>query len=339
MATTRRDTTEHITDSISRKDFLKYAALTAAGLPAILSGPSAFSLATRSSGTLADADKISISIFSKNLQWLNFRDMARLASKMGFDGIDLTVRAKGHVNPENVAEELPLAVDTIRKEGLNVYTITTDIKDASEKNTTNVLETASGLGIKNYRMGWYPYNNELEPSANIEAFKKRLTDLAVLNERYHIHGDYQNHTGLFGGSLWDLWLAIKDLDPKWTGCQFDIRHATVDGARAWPTGFKLINRHIGSMPIKDFFWEKENDKWLTKNIALGEGMVDFKQYFQLIKKHNIIKPMSLHYEYPLGGAESGATKLTMSQEEVIRRMETDLRKLKSWLKEYEIPQM
>lgn len=339
MATTKHHTTENIADFISRKDFIKYAAIAAAGLPLTLSGLSASGLPTRRAGTLANADQVSISIFSKNLQWLNFKDMARLAAKMGFDGIDLTVRAKGHVNPENVAEELPLAVAAIRKEGLNVYTITTDIKDAGEKNTVNVLETASRLGIKNYRMGWYPYNNELDPVTNVDTFKKRLTDLAVLNERYQIHGDYQNHTGLFGGSLWDLWLAIKDLDPKWIGCQFDVRHATVDGAKAWPTGFKLIHKHIGSMPIKDFFWANENDKWLTKNIALGQGMVDFKQYFQLLKKHNIIRPMSLHYEYPLGGAESGATKLTISQEEVIRQMETDLRKLRSWLREYEIPQM
>lgn len=68
-------------------------------------------------------------------------------------------------------------------------------------------------------------------------------------------------------------------------------------------------------------------------------MVDFKQYFQLVKKYNIVKPISLHYEYPLGGAESGATKLTVPQNDVIVQMENDLRQLRSWLKEYEIPQM
>jgi L-ribulose-5-phosphate 3-epimerase UlaE len=85
------------------------------------------------------------------------------------------------------------------------------------------------------------------------------------------------------------------------------------------------------MPIKDFYWLKENEKWITRNVPLGEGMVDFKQYFQLLKKYNIVKPISLHYEYPLGGAESGATKLTMSEQEVIRHMEADLKTLKSWL--------
>ncbi|SMD12816.1 sugar phosphate isomerase/epimerase family protein [Pedobacter nyackensis] len=326
-------------ENISRKDFMKYAVVTAAGLPLTLSGLSAFGLPQKKQDSSVHTDKVSISIFSKNLQWLNFRDMAKLTAKMGFDGIDLTVRAKGHVSPENVIKDLPLAVETIRKEGLDVYTITTDIKDANEKHTVDVLKTASQLGIKNYRMGWYPYHNEADPITTINGFKKRLTDLAALNERYNIHGDYQNHTGLFGGSLWDLWMAIKDLDPRWIGCQFDVRHATVDGAKAWPTSFKLIRNHIGSLPVKDFYWAKENEKWLTKNTALGQGMVDFKQYFQLLKKYNIIKPISLHYEYPLGGAESGATTLTIPQDDVINQMQGDLQKLKSWLKEYEIPQM
>jgi L-ribulose-5-phosphate 3-epimerase len=325
--------------SVSRKNFIRYSAVTAAGLPLGLSSLSTFGLPANNLNHPAAPDKISISIFSKNLQWLNYNDMAKLAAKMGFDGIDLTVRAKGHVSPENVARDLPIAVEAIRKEGLEVFTITTDIKSADEKYTHEVLKTAAGLGIKNYRMGWYTYNNDLDPLTNVDGFKKQLADLAALNERYQIHGDYQNHTGLFGGSLWDLWLAIKDLNPKWIGCQFDVRHATVDGAKAWPTSFRLLQKHIGSMPIKDFYWEKENNKWLTKNAALGQGMVDFMQYFQLIKKYNIVKPISLHYEYSLGGAESGATKLSVPQEEVIRQMETDLQTLKSWLKKYEISRM
>ncbi len=31
--------------------------------------------------------------------------------------------------------------------------------------------------------------------------------LLAINERYQIHGDYENHTERFGSPIWDLWLS------------------------------------------------------------------------------------------------------------------------------------
>ena len=50
--------------------------------------------------------KMPICIFSKHLQWCNYKEMADLAGEIGFDGVDLTVRPKGHVLPERVEEDL-----------------------------------------------------------------------------------------------------------------------------------------------------------------------------------------------------------------------------------------
>ena len=60
-----------------------------------------------------------------------------------------------------------------------------------------------------------------------------------------------------------------------------------------------------------------------------------KRYFAFIKKYNMQLPLSLHVEYPLGGAENGAAKLTLPKNEVIKTIKTDLITLKDWLKEFE----
>ena len=59
----------------------------------------------------------------------------------------------------------------------------------------------------------------------------------------------------------------------------------------------------------------------SETVPLGEGAVDFKKYFGLVKKLNISCPVSVHYEYPIGGAENGAEKMTMKREEVINHNE------------------
>jgi hypothetical protein len=62
-------------------------------------------------------------------------------------------------------------------------------------------------------------------------------------------------------------------------------------------------------------------------------MVDFKKYFALVKEYNIRRPFSIHYEYALGGAQNGATKLTMKREDVMKAMKEDVVTVKRFLQE------
>ena len=74
-----------------------------------------------------------------------------------------------------------------------------------------------------------------------KSYKKKLEGLAELNKKYGIVGAYQNHSGrYFGSPVWDLWMQIKDMDPEYTGCQYDIRHAVMEGANSWVLGLQLL---------------------------------------------------------------------------------------------------
>jgi L-ribulose-5-phosphate 3-epimerase len=273
-----------------------------------------------------------ISIFSKHLQWLDYSEMATVAAGIGYDGVDLTVRPEGHVLPEKVAEDLPKAVTAIRNAGMNVYMITTAIKTADNPLTESILKTASSLGIRHYRMGWLNYDEQKSIEENLKNFKVQLSKLASLNKKYSIHGEYQNHSGIyFGASIWDLHSVLKQINSPWLGSQYDIYHATIEGANSWPQGLKLLEPHIKSIDIKDFQWAKKEGQWKNETVPLGEGMVNFNAYFKLIKQYNISVPISIHYEYPLGGAEHGDKILTIAREEVTAAMKRDLLTLKKFL--------
>ena len=99
------------------------------------------------------APKLKLCIFSKHLQWAKWDEMAAFAKSAGFDGVDLTVRSGGHVLPERVADDLPRAVEAIRKAGLEAPMITAGIVDASSPHAEAILAAASGLGIPRYKVG------------------------------------------------------------------------------------------------------------------------------------------------------------------------------------------
>src|SRR6266540_3790144 len=89
--------------------------------------------------------KLKVSIFSKHLQFLQGEDLAKATASIGFDGIDLAVRKGGHVEPATVAKDLPALVAILRKNGLEVPMITTDIADAETPFAEDLLKAASAL--------------------------------------------------------------------------------------------------------------------------------------------------------------------------------------------------
>lgn len=273
-------------------------------------------------------------IFSKHLQWLDYAGMAKTARQIGFDGIDLTVRPKGHVLPERVKEDLPKALEAIKREGLLADRMTTAITDPEDALTIEVLETAAKAGIKNYRLGWLAYKPSLSVEGNIQELNKKLKKLAQLNKELGLTAAYQNHSGeMVGGPVWDIGLMLEGIDPEWLGIRYDVRHATVEGGTSWPLGMKFVAGKINSFDIKDFIWQKDQNKWKPFNVPLGEGMVDFTRYFELIKEYNIKGDYTLHLEYPLGGADKGKTELTCEPEEVIAAMQNDLKTLHRLMQE------
>ncbi len=72
----------------------------------------------------AAESKPAVCIFSKHMAQFNWAELGRRAKDMGFDGVDLTVRPKGHVLPERAAEDLPKAIDVIRSQGLSLPLMT-----------------------------------------------------------------------------------------------------------------------------------------------------------------------------------------------------------------------
>jgi len=307
----------------SRRNFIKSSVMAGTLLPFMSTNSYADMLQSKKV-----ADPLNVSVFSKHLQFLNYKDMADAAAEIGFNGVDLTVRPKGHVLPERVEIDLPKAMEAIQKAGLATTMITTAVQDANDPTDRKLLETASGLGVKYYRMNWLKYPEGKSIPEAMMQFKKTLTEISHLNRKLNITGCYQNHSGnLAGASIWELWEILKNADQRNMGVQYDIRHAVVEGGMSWKNGLNLIHPHVKILAIKDCIWLKKNGSWVVENVPLGEGMVDFKSYFKMLKEFNIQVPVSLHYEYAMGGAEHGASSISTDKQIIFAHMKRDLMKL------------
>lgn len=222
--------------------------------------------------------------------------------------------------------------------GLDSNMIVTGINNPGDPLARKVLKSMADLGIKYYRMGYLAYDTKKSIQENLDGHKFTFERLEKLNREYGVTGNYQNHSGTrVGGPVWDLYLLLKGLDPEFIGVQYDIHHATAEGGVSWPLGMKLLAPWIRTTDIKDFVWSRNNKNgWKIKDVPLGEGMVDFTKYFDLYKSLDIGAPVSIHYEYDLGGAEYGKTEVSMSREEIYPLLYKDLTFLKNQFEKYRL---
>ncbi|MDA3927277.1 MAG: TIM barrel protein [Kiritimatiellae bacterium] len=305
---------------MKRRDFIKTAALATAGAAAL---PAAAEAAVKSSSLVQ-----SMNFFSKPLQWMNYDQLAESVAKLGLDGFDLTVRPKGHVLPENVERDLPLAIKAAKAQGLNVDMMVTAITAADNELAEKILKTAAQNGVKCYRMGYLQYDPKKSVLQSLSDINKTMSGLEKINQSAGLTGCYQNHhawkPGLFGGAIWDLHHVLKDVDPKWMACQYDVRHAIAECTGSWSTGMRLIAPWIKSICLKDFDLKGDRKgRSYPRNLPAGEGETPWKEYAKLLKDLNIKVPATIHIEWEYLSKEEKNLPYAEKTELAINRIKKD----------------
>jgi sugar phosphate isomerase/epimerase len=279
--------------------------------------------------------KLKVAIFSKHLQFLAGEEMAQAAAEIGFDGVDITVRKGGHIEPERARQDLPKLVGIIRQHGLEVPMITADFVDTQTPFTEDILKAMAPLGIRNYRWGGFRYVAGQPYAAQLEQMKPRIAKLAALNSRYQACAMYHTHsgTGVVGASIWDLYILLKDFDPNAVGVNYDVGHAVIEGGvGGWINSFRITGPHLRGIAVKDFFWAKDaGGNWRPQWKPLGEGMVHLPQFFSMVADSGFSGPLQLHFEYPLGGGTDTSGRTVVNRELAYSEMKRDLGKLRGYL--------
>jgi sugar phosphate isomerase/epimerase len=290
---------------------------------------------------------ITWTMFSRHLQWLTTQAdsqaqpratgvlIGEKAAELGYTAVNLTVRRTGHVDPSlvDVGHNLPLMLDGVRSTGVTCSFITTDIVDAVTPIATrdgtavyaeDVLRVAADAGIDLYRWGGFAYDVQPDPVsgepqpfggevlAQLDAFSRRVKGLARLNDRLGVTAAYHTHTtnGTNARSVWDLMHILRDYDPEELGINFDIGHMTNEGTlTAWRTNVRYAMSHIRSVGLKDTMVER-TPAGTVRNVwrLAGNGMVQWREFFQLLLQGGFSGPGETHYEYDVVGL-NGETAL------------------------------
>ncbi len=245
-----------------------------------------------------------IAVFSKSFQDRSIAEVCQIYRRLGVDGLDLTVRPGGHIDPKDVAKKLPEAVNAAHQEDQEVLMLTTGITDA-DADADRILATAAEYGINRIKMGYYRYTGFGSLQAQMDKVRKRIAGVARLAAKHgvlpciHIHSDafIPSH----GTMLADL---LRDISPKEVGAYVDMLHTVKEGGGdGWRQGVDLLASRIGLVSVKNFYWEKSHrdragqQRWRTRVCPLAEGISPIADFLTVLKKTGYDGVYSLHSEY------------------------------------------
>ena len=262
--------------------------------------------------------------FTKELQDLSPEETARVATELGWDGIELPVRAKGHVIPERVDEDLPKMAAALKARNLDLMVLATDVRGVDPL-SERVLRAAAKVGARMYRLGALRYREGVPIPQQLNQFRAQLKELAALNQQLGLTGLIQNHSGngYVGAAIWDAYDLVKDFSPQQLGIHYDIGHATVEGGLSWPTNFALVKDYIGAVIVKDFIWRHTPGKGSTTVwVPIGQGSIQ-PRFFTMLRASGFKGPMMMQWEYGFEGT---------SLEARMKTLRADTQQLRTWLK-------
>lgn len=243
-----------------------------------------------------------IVMFSKHLQELSVREAGARARKLGFAGLDLTVRPGGHIAPEQVAQGLPAAVSALREEGCEIPMISTGITEADAA-AEAICGVAAAQGIREIKLGYWPYRPFGDLLPQLDQARTRLEKLEALASRHNVRLSPHIHSGNYLTAQCAL-LAylLRERDPHHIGAYIDPGHMFVEGGLGvWLQGLDLLQGRVSMIAVKSLVYapeEREGEKtWRPVVVPLNEGMVRWREFWPVMKQMGWDGVVSFHSEY------------------------------------------
>ena len=188
----------------------------------------------------------------------------------------------------------------------------------------DLLRVAHDVGIRIYRWGGFSYNTQPEPVTGepqpfgeqvldqLDAWAKRVKPLAKLNQTNGTTAIYHSSSGGNGPrSVWDLVRILESFDPDELAINFDIGHMVRESAlSAWRTNVRYALPHIRGIGMKDGMVVRNTNGTVGGSFPLaGTGMVQWREFFQLLHDGAYSGPAEAQYEYTVTGLNGTSVSL------------------------------
>lgn len=248
---------------------------------------------------------MSIVLFTKLFKGQDLAEIAHVASTLGFDGIDLLVRAGFHVEPGQ-PDAIVSTVTYLRDAGLTVPMVTTDLTDPAAMDTERLFAAFAEAGVGVVRLGYWSYDPAIGYNVLLDTARRHLDHLTALSAQAGLKLTIQLHGGTIHGSGAQTIALLRDHDPSILGAYPDPGNQVVqDGREDWRFTFDVLKPWLAAVGVKNGGWfpstlaDSGQRTWHADWLGLADGMVPWDDILSYLSGTGFAGLYTLHSHYEI----------------------------------------
>ncbi|HVV47653.1 MAG TPA: TIM barrel protein [Bryobacteraceae bacterium] len=235
-------------------------------------------------------------------------------SGMGFEGVDLTVMPGGHVDPSKYMVQMDRAFQMFQDASLEVPMISTTYTSASQPFAYQVFYVSAEFGARFCKLGAWPPPNTVpgqNPAFRAAILRADLNQLAASSLQCRITSLIPNHADSYPGrSMTELDALMPAAGRAVLGYCFDPAQSVIESRspNGWESELRAALPRLGAISLADAAIPKDEPDAAPAPCPLGEGAIDWKKFFSILKEANFRGPISLRQDYAPRNAFAALTK-------------------------------
>jgi sugar phosphate isomerase/epimerase len=241
-----------------------------------------------------------VCLYSQHLIKVEYEAVGMILRDLGFDGCDLAVVPGSHIPPEQAGSDLMRGIEAVSGVGLEVPIVSTSVTSGNDPNGRQILGVAGFMGVPLFRPGYWKYGNAADLEVRLGELQREILGLASVGRAYNVAMALHNTSGdAVGAALWDLSGMLRTVDPRWVGYDFDPGFATqTAGVNGVGVVMRLAMPKLKAVTVRDFTWNKDAaGAWKAAPCPLGDGMVDWRQFFTALARARFVGPITIEVRY------------------------------------------
>ena len=221
-------------------------------------------------------------------------ELGAFVQRLGFDGIELPVRPGYQVEPERIAQDLPVVARQLADHGVKIFSVAGPTDEPT-------VAACGEAGIPFIRvMAEIPTDTGyLEAVAEIQ---RRYDALIPLLDKHNVALGVQNHCGRFVPNALALRHCISKYDPKHVAAVWDAAHEALVGTEP-EFAIDTIWSHLRMVNLKNAYWrrtkgpEAEDVEWHSYWTTGRQGLARWPRVARELRRRKWAGIVCLTAEY------------------------------------------